>query len=167
MIPVFLLEKVVYLLNLFFMNSILTLTRPLVFLPGRGILTIPLLYPEISSSQDSSSSSSPPLLSALNLLASVKVKFIFHLSTVTFKWPIHCDGLHYLLYLEMEESWCFSADCRELTVTYWLLWVIEHWPKTTFHITKRFYLLLTFYFSSYHLPPLTEDNCWQLLNKKW
>lgn len=41
MIPVFLLEKVVYLLSLLSMNSILILTRPLVFLPfGGGVFLV-------------------------------------------------------------------------------------------------------------------------------
>ena len=43
--PVFLLEKVVYLRNLLSMNSILILTRPLVFLPAGGPSPPPLLEP--------------------------------------------------------------------------------------------------------------------------
>ena len=86
-IPVFLLENVVYLLFLLLMNSILTLTLPLVFFPGLGM--------ESSSSQLSSSSSSP-LLSLLNLLCSwLNVKFIFMDSQLTGTINLHwISSLH-------------------------------------------------------------------------
>lgn len=45
MIPVFRLEKVVYRLSLLSINSILILTRPLVFLPP-PVLALPLLAAE-------------------------------------------------------------------------------------------------------------------------
>ena len=58
MMPVFLLEKVVYLLSLLSINSILILTRPLVFLPfGGGVFFVwePPFWPELATATDPSS----------------------------------------------------------------------------------------------------------------